>query len=135
MPSKFGNWSHPRIALTDGATVTIDPAKGHRFVLSGSVGRTLAVGAAGYDGQTITIRWKNTGGSPITHTLDVGAANKFRFLGTANALNATAAGVSEYIVAQYHDADDRWDVIGYSGADFPSGGSGLTASQAMARAM
>lgn len=111
--------THP-VTLTDGATVTIDPTLGHHFVLSGSTGRTLAIGTAGYDGQTILIRWKNTGGSPITHTLDTGASNKFRYLGTANSLNATAAGASEYIVAQYQDADDRWDVIGYSGADFPA---------------
>lgn len=108
------------VPLTDGATVSIDPTKSHDFFLSGSVGRSLDMTAAGYEGQRIVISWKNTGGSPITHALVVGGTDDFRYLGTANALNSTAAGVSESIAVKYHLIDAKWDVIGYSGADFPA---------------
>lgn len=107
------------IPLSDGATVTVDPTQGNRFTLESALGRNLDMSGAGYDGQLIVIRFKNTGGSPITHSLVTGAANKFRYLGAANSLAATAAGATDYIAVQYHAADSRWDVVSYSGADFP----------------
>lgn len=103
------------IPLTDGATVTIDPTKGHNFYLSGSVGRTLSITTAGYAGQIITVYWKNTGGGGITHTLTTGSSNNFRYLGTATGLSPTTPGATDYLAAKYNDVEDRWDVIGYSG--------------------
>lgn len=112
--------ARPEILLTDAATVAIDAAKGNAFRLETAASRTLGAPGTGYAGQAIHIRWKNTGGSPVTLTLAVGSAGAFRYLGSANALNATAAGATEYIVAIYNAADDRWDVVAYSGADFPN---------------
>ncbi len=111
--------AEPEIVLTDAATVAIPVDKGSRFVLSTASSRTLGAPGEGYSGQVIVIRWKNTSGSPITLTLTTGSANSFRYLGGADALNETPAGAVEYIAASYDAADDRWDVIAYSGADFP----------------
>lgn len=107
------------VTLTDGATVSIDPSLGKHFFLSGGTGRILSMSGAGTPGQVIIVRWKNTGGSPLTHTLEVGSTNDFRYPGTATALNETAAGITEAISVMYHDIDDKWDVLGYTGAEFP----------------
>lgn len=102
------------VVLTDGATVSIDPADGHRFYLSGSTGRTLGAPGTGYDGQQIVIATKNTGGGSITHSLTTGSSGAFRFGSDITALSATEAGKTDYITSIYHAADDRWDVVGYS---------------------
>lgn len=114
--------ARPEILLTDAATVAIDAAKGNAFRLETAASRTLGAPGTGFPGQAIHVRWKNTGGSPVTLTLTVGSAGAFRYLGSANALNATPAGATEYIVAIYNAADDRWDVVAYSGYEFPGGG-------------
>lgn len=112
--------------LTDAATVAIDPLLGEDFYLSTAASRTLgAPGTAGRDMQTMIVRWKNTAGGDITTSLTTGSAGAFRYPGSITALNPTPAGASESIVAQYHAADQRWDVIGYSGFEFP-GPTGLT---------
>jgi hypothetical protein len=100
--------------LTDGATVSIDPSKGHRFYHSGSTGRTFGAPGTGYDGQQIVIVTKNTGGGSVTHSLTTGSAGAFRFGSDITALSATAAGKTDYLTAVYHATDDRWDVVGYS---------------------
>lgn len=105
-----------QIALVDGATVTVTASKGRKHFLSGSTGRTIAMSGAGTDGQVVVIGWKNTGSSPITHVLDTGSSNKFRFLGSATSLLPTAPSSTDYIVSQYNATDSRWDVIGSSGS-------------------
>lgn len=113
------------IALTDGATVTVDPAKGHHFTHSGSVGRTFSIGTPGYDAQVILIRMKNTSGGPITHALTVGDDYQFRYLGLANSLREMPAGYVDYLAVQYNPIDLSWDVIGYTGGEYqiPGGGA------------
>lgn len=116
----------PVIPLQDNATVLIDASKGGPFHLDASVGRTLDGPTGGYDGQIIEIRAKNTGASPITHTLDVAGTDSFRFPSGFNAVNAIPAGAVAAYVAQYHAGDAKWDLLSDSlgASNIAAGNSG-----------
>jgi hypothetical protein len=104
------------ITLTDAATVTIDATTGNKsFKLSTASSRTLGAPGAGYDGQVITVRVKNTSGGSITTTLTTGASNAFRYGSVVTAFSAIAAGKTRYFTAQYNSDDSRWDVLSESG--------------------
>lgn len=109
----------PEITLADSATVAIDAGKGDKFFLSGSVGRTFGIPTNLTAGQVLLISWKNTGASPISHTLTTSGTDSFRFLGSVNALPATAAGATDSLIASYNAVDSRLDVLGISGLEFP----------------
>jgi hypothetical protein len=47
-------------------------------------------------------------------TLTTGSAGAFRYNGTITVLPATAAGKQIAFTAEYHLADNRWDVLGYA---------------------
>lgn len=102
------------VTLTDAATVSITAAGNHHFLLSTASSRTIGNPGAGYNGQVITIRWKNTSGGNITTALTTGAQYAFRYPTGITALEPTPTGETDYIVAVYHSTDERWDVIGFS---------------------
>lgn len=115
---------YPAIPLTDNATVTVDALKAGPFHLDASVGRTIDGPTGGYDGQIIEIRAKNTGGSPITHTLDVAGTDSFRYPSGFSALNPIPAGAVAAYQAQYDLGDQKWDLLADSLGTVPPAGNG-----------
>ena len=103
-------------ALTDAATILIDGSLSQDFYVASAVSRILgAPGDIATEMKTIAVRWKNTGGSPITMSPATGSAGAFRYAAGVTAIPATAAGDNGYIIAKWHDVDSRWDIVGYSG--------------------
>lgn len=95
------------VTLIDGATVAVDASKGNCFRLASSVGRTISAPTNGYDGQKITLIFKNTHGSNnITHGLSSG----FRYLHLMPQIPLILAGNLQILEAIYHEADNAWDV-------------------------
>lgn len=115
MGREFRNIGSKTVALTDGANIAIDPNKSHDFYVPVAASRNFLAPGEGYDGQKIVVNWKNTSASPITMTVAQGANGAFEFLGGANAFSATAAGVTDSFVARYHDGDQRWKILGFTG--------------------
>jgi hypothetical protein len=103
--------------LTDAAPVVIDATKGTVFyTVTITTSRTIGNPGAGmYDGQPMVLRIKNSAGGASTPTLTTGASNAFRYGTDVTALPAIATGKTLYVTCYYNDADDRWDVLGYSG--------------------
>ncbi len=115
MPEILARHEEEWKTLTDAATVSVDPADGHRFYHSGSSARTFAApGTGGYKGQQLVIAMKNTGGSGITHTFTTGSAGAWRFGADITGISELASGTTDYVTAVYHDTDQRWDIVGYS---------------------
>lgn len=107
------------IQLPDGATVTL-PVGSHDYYVPMTASRIIDFAGAGYDGQKILLAIKNISGGAITPTLTVGATDKGRFMGNANAFAPIASGETRYFIFWYHATDQRWDCLGDPG-DFVIG--------------
>lgn len=102
---RFGVFS-----LTDGATISVDAAKGSTFDVTLAGNRTIAAPSNAKDGQTITFRLKQDGTGSRTITWNA----IYRFTGgTAPTLTTTAA-KTDYVRFRYNAAATKWDCEGTS---------------------
>lgn len=92
------------MALTDGATVTIDCNQGDSFRWGIGGNRTFANPTNPYDGQVINVRIIQDGTGNRTWTL----GGKFKFSGGAPTLS-TAANAKDLVSCQYDATDDTWN--------------------------
>jgi hypothetical protein len=92
------------LALTDGATVTVDCDQGgsYRWTIGGN--RTFANPTNPYDGQVINVRIIQDGTGSRTWTL----GSKFKFAGGSPVLS-TAANAKDFLSCQYDATDDTWN--------------------------
>lgn len=102
------------VALTDGATITINAALGNVFKVTLAGNRALAAPTNPVDGKTITVAITQDATGSRTLTLATGAGG-FAF-GTdapsgSYALSTTAA-LTDYLTAIYSSAAARWHVVG-----------------------
>ena len=91
------------VALTDGATVTVDCSLGSNFRWTIGGNRTFANPTNPTDGQVINVRIIQDGTGNRTWTL----GSKFYFSGGDPVLS-TAANAKDFISCQYDVTDDTW---------------------------
>jgi hypothetical protein len=100
------------VTLTDGATISVDAAKGHNFrVTLTASGHTLANPTGAYDGQHLTfeIVQDGTGGWSIS------LGTKFAFGADITAYsNTTTASKRDFITVRYNSSADKFYVVGVS---------------------
>lgn len=99
------------VTLTDAATVATDASKGTRFRVTIAGDRTIGAPTNSVDGQRAS--WDITAsGADRLPTLASGTGG-FKFAsGLAGPLTAVTSGTTDVIGAEYHQADNRWWVLG-----------------------
>lgn len=100
------------IALTDGATVSLNASKGDVFTLSAVGNRTIGVPQGAINGKRILIV-HHADNAARTLTLTTGSAGAFIYGATITGLTETGTEKRDVIEAVYNKAMDRWLVIDY----------------------
>lgn len=100
--------AEPYFALTDGATINTDAARGNQFSVTLGGNRTLANPTNAVDGQKIIYRIKQdgTGGRTLTW------GSNFRFsTSLPSPTLSTGASKVDYIGFVYNATDGKWDCL------------------------
>lgn len=105
------NFLQPVVALSDGATISLDASLGNIFSVTLGGNRTLAAPTNPTDGQRIVLKIIQDGTGSRTLTLN--AIYRFGTDITSLTLTTTAS-KTDYIGIMYNSASTKWDVLAIS---------------------